>query len=302
MLGMAATLSLVLETSTADGDDLDTSWIEGVAIFATVIIVVNVTAFNDFQKEKQFRALKAEADASKVVAVIRDGEPLSIDVKPEAVVVGDVVDVRTGDVLGADGILIVGNGITVDEAAMTGESKPRTKDITEAPWLFAGTSIQTGEGHMLVTAVGINSAEGIINALVTGSGGDEKVRQKQVEEALQLPHLFDTQATTRASDAAVEHSERRSQQKGRSESVLALKLEKLSWSLGALAAVIAAMCLFGLIIRLLISTYSDCDGCDNDGWDVGKWRELVSFFITAVTVLVVAIPEGLPLAVTISLA
>jgi magnesium-transporting ATPase (P-type) len=62
------------------------------------------------------------------------------------------------------------------------------------------------------------------------------------------------------------------------------------------------MCLFGLIIRLLISTYSDCDGCDNDGWDVGKWRELVSFFITAVTVLVVAIPEGLPLAVTISLA
>jgi magnesium-transporting ATPase (P-type) len=60
MLQIAATVSLVLETSTADEDHIDTAWIEGVAIFVTVFIVINVTAFNDYRKEQQFRALKAK--------------------------------------------------------------------------------------------------------------------------------------------------------------------------------------------------------------------------------------------------
>jgi Ca2+ transporting ATPase len=128
-----------------------------------VFIVINVTAFNDFQKERQFRALKETSDKGKAVAVIRDNQALSFDVRPEAVVVGDVVEAKAGDVLGADGILIEGTDITCDESVMSGESKARTKDPVDVPWLFSGTSVQTGQGRMLVTAVGVNSAEGVIN-------------------------------------------------------------------------------------------------------------------------------------------
>ena len=271
-----------------------------------VFVVINVTAFNDYQKEQQFRALKAKADEGKAVAVIRDGQPLSTDVRPEEVVVGDVVDVKAGDVLGADGILIEGTNVTVDESVLTGESKTRAKDPVDVPWLFSGTSVQTGQGKMLVTAVGVNSAEGAINTLVTGSGDEEIARIKAVEETLQLPRLFaldqnDNATTVKVSEHTA-NADRNNKQRGQRDSVLALKLQKLAMSLGIVAAVVAFLCFLGLTIRLLITTYGSCAGCDDDGWSVSKWREIVSFVITAITVLVVAIPEGLPLAVTISLA
>eukprot|EP00038_Savillea_parva_P006458 m.163899 g.163899 ORF g.163899 m.163899 type:complete len:1320 (+) comp12355_c0_seq1:134-4093(+) len=302
MLQIAATVSLVLETSTADEDHIDTAWIEGVAIFVTVFIVINVTAFNDYKKEQQFRALKAKADEGKVVAVFRDGHVVSHDYKPEELVVGDIVDVKAGDVLAADGVLVSGHGIAADEAAMTGESRPRAKDPVDVPWMFAGTSVQTGQGRMLVTAVGINSAEGIINSLVTGAGADEKARQKIIAAAMKLPDIFDD-SKAETNSLAENDVDRVNKKEGQKDSVLSLKLEKLAWSIGAVATIMAILCLFGLIIRLLVVVYSDCDGCDNsDRWSTDEWGQLVSFFVISVTVLVVAIPEGLPLAVTISLA
>lgn len=106
MLEIAATISLVLECATAHGDELNTAWIEGTAIYVTVIIVIFVTAFNDMQKEKQFRELQAKDDALKECAVLRGGKIVVISVTD--VVVGDIMEVEEGLVLPVDGILISG--------------------------------------------------------------------------------------------------------------------------------------------------------------------------------------------------
>lgn len=174
MLEIAATISLVLETSTADDEKIDTAWIEGTAIYVTVIIVVFVTAFNDMQKEKQFRELQAKDDALKECAVVRSGKTVVIPITN--VVVGDIMEVEEGLVLPADGVLLRGKEMQCDESALTGESDPILKDTEVMPWMLSGTSVRKGSGRMLVIAVGLFSEEGIINRLVTKTGEEEVKR------------------------------------------------------------------------------------------------------------------------------
>ena len=67
-------------------------WIEGTAILIAVQLVAIVTSTNDFQKEKQFRALEASADKDLRCTVLRGGEILRID--PVQLVVGDIVSLK----------------------------------------------------------------------------------------------------------------------------------------------------------------------------------------------------------------
>ena len=85
-------------------NDYDTGWIEGVAIVVSCFIVVTVTAVNDLQKEKQFRELQAKQASQHHADVIRNGEP--VQVLYTDLVVGDIVEVKGGVVLPADGVLV----------------------------------------------------------------------------------------------------------------------------------------------------------------------------------------------------
>ena len=69
-------------------------WIEGVAILVSVIVVVLVTAFNDFTKEKQFRGLQSRIEQEQKFATIRNGQNLEIPVAD--IVVGDVCQIKYG--------------------------------------------------------------------------------------------------------------------------------------------------------------------------------------------------------------
>ena len=70
-----------------------------------------------------------------------------------------------------------------------------------------------------------------------------------------LPDVFKTMSIgTSESTAADFDGERVNKKEGQRDSVLSLKLEKLAWSIGAVATVMAFACLVGLIIRLLITT------------------------------------------------
>ncbi|KFP78121.1 Plasma membrane calcium-transporting ATPase 1, partial [Acanthisitta chloris] len=76
-----------------------------------------------------------------------------------------------GDLLPADGVLIQGNDLKIDESALTGESDHVRKAVDK------GTHVMEGSGKMVVTAVGVNSQSGIIFTLL-GAGGDDEEEKK----------------------------------------------------------------------------------------------------------------------------
>lgn len=80
--------------------------------------------------------------------------------------------------------------------------------------------------------------------------------------------------------------------------MLAAKLDKLAIQIGKGGAVVAGLCVIFMIVRFCIETF----GIENKPWKNSYFSNILEFFITGVTILVVAVPEGLPLAVTLSLA
>jgi magnesium-transporting ATPase (P-type) len=108
----AGGVSLVLELWLAAKEGRDANVIESVSILAAVVVVVLVSAGNNWQKERQFRALE-EVQSKSVVRAIRDGVEISLPV--ERVVVGDLLMLETGDILCADGVLVRGFNIRYEK-------------------------------------------------------------------------------------------------------------------------------------------------------------------------------------------
>ncbi|XP_030921154.1 plasma membrane calcium-transporting ATPase 4 isoform X3 [Geospiza fortis] len=161
-----------------DEGESQAGWIEGAAILFSVIIVVLVTAFNDWSKEKQFRGLQSRIEQEQKFTVIRKGQVIQIPVAE--IVVGDIAQIKYGDLLPADGILIQGNDLKIDESSLTGESDQVKKSMDKDPMLLSGTHVMEGSGRMVVTAVGINSQTGIIFTLLGAGGeGDEEKKVKK---------------------------------------------------------------------------------------------------------------------------
>ena len=86
--------------------------------------------------------------------------------------------------------------------------------------------------------------------------------------------------------------------KGKEKSVLQAKLTKLSIRIGYAGSIIAALTILILILQFCIKTFV----IEEKPWSNVYVQNFVKYFIMGVTVLVVAVPEGLPLAVTLSLA
>jgi Ca2+ transporting ATPase len=150
--------------------DEELSWLEGLAIILTVVAVCNIQAIQDWTKERSFRRMNA-ASNNMTVQVLRDG--VKTDISRYDVVAGDVIMVQVGDVLEADGILINGTDVECDESALTGEPEDIKKDTEEAPFLYSGSAVKSGSGMYLATAVGTNSVNGKITALVRGLSVDD---------------------------------------------------------------------------------------------------------------------------------
>jgi Ca2+ transporting ATPase len=242
-----------------------TGWIEGFAIIVAIVVVVLVTAGNDYSKERQFRALSAVADDRKILA-FRNKSDQPVEISVYDIMVGDLLYLRTGDKIPADCYFLSGSDLKCSEAAMTGESDDVRKGnisfadnghLKSSPFFFSGTQVVQGNATALVLAVGVNSIAGSASMLM-----------QQAE-----PETSPMQA----------------------------KLDSMAEMIGKLGLTVAIITFLALIIRFSVQFGEKETGYSS--WDHGKhWQEIVQFVITAITVLVVAIPEGLPLAVTISLA
>ena len=92
-----------------------------------VVVVVFVTAFQDWNKEKQFRSLQKQIDHDQMANVIRSGTIKQICVRD--LVVGDICLIRYGDLVPTDGFIIQASDLKIDEASLTGETDLIKKEI-----------------------------------------------------------------------------------------------------------------------------------------------------------------------------
>ncbi|XP_030748685.1 plasma membrane calcium-transporting ATPase 2 isoform X2 [Sitophilus oryzae] len=329
ILEVAAIVSLGLsfyqpqqEESESGFDDDETShgWIEGLAILISVIVVVLVTAFNDYTKERQFRGLQSRIEGEHKFSVIRQGEVKQISVSD--IVVGDICQVKYGDLLPADGILIQSNDLKVDESSLTGESDHVKKGESFDPMVLSGTHVMEGSGKMLVTAVGVNSQAGIIFTLL-GAAVDQQEQEikKMKKEAKKQrkkksltgdeenvtgnSHMNSPAPVSNKHDATQDGKENHvnnapppESSHKKEKSVLQAKLTKLAIQIGYAGSTIAVLTVIILIIQFCVRTFM----IQKLPWKNTYASQLVNHLIIGVTVLVVAVPEGLPLAVTLSLA
>uniref|UniRef100_A0A6G1SG14 Calcium-transporting ATPase n=1 Tax=Aceria tosichella TaxID=561515 RepID=A0A6G1SG14_9ACAR len=295
-----------------DTSEQDASWIEGAAILVSVFIVVIVTAFNDYTKEKQFRGLQNRIEGEHKFSVIRNGEVIQIPVSD--LVVGDICQVKYGDLLPADGIILQSNDLKVDESSLTGESDHLKKGEDVDPIIFSGTHVMEGSGRMLVTAVGVNSQAGIIFALLGAAQSkddeDKKAakKAKKAKKSIQVDIEMQPQALLQQTQAvpqvevdgpeAAAPAPEGEQSVRRDKSVLQAKLTKLAIQIGYAGSIIAVVTVAILVMRFIITTFI----IERQAWHIHHMRYFVKFIIIGVTVLVVAVPEGLPLAVTLALA
>merc|ERR1719186_1805459 len=189
ILQVAAVVSLALSfykppkgSGDIEEEEHSTDWIEGLAILLAVVIVVLVTAFNDWSKEKQFRGLQDRIEGQQTFTVIRSGNASQI--QNGEIVVGDVMLVKYGDLLPADGLVLQSNDLKIDESSLTGESDQVQKGVNLDPMVLSGTHIMEGSGKVLVTAVGINSQAGIIFTLLGAAADEVEEEQRKAKKVL----------------------------------------------------------------------------------------------------------------------
>eukprot|EP00798_Chlamydomonas_sp_ICE-L_P028567 gene28567-31727_t len=219
------------------------------------------------------------------------------------------IGLKDGDVLaGGDGDIIPSTGINgsrerdlkVDESHMTGESDDVNRSADEASLMLAGSKVREGYGRMLVLAVGTSSQQGLLNSLVMGSASSTEV--------------FDSDSSGSASDSNDEslrrgehlpHEQTRIQRRisGAAEHILVKTTELLAPNRNfGLAAAVAV-----LVVNVAGYTMEKLQEAGEGGLgavfaNVDHLQHYLDLFITSITIVVVAVPEGLPLAVTIALA
>ena len=265
LLTVAAVVSLALgiyQSSQKSGGET-LQWVEGVAIIVAVVLVVTVGAANDWQKERQFVKLNKKKE-DRSVKVIRSGKSREISVHD--ILVGDVMHLEPGDMVPVDGIFISGHNVKCDESSATGESDLLKKHPGDQ--VYSAMEAHQSVSHQDPFIIsGAKVTEGIGTFLVTAVG----VHSSYGKTMMSLRE--DAQTTPLQSKL----------------NVLAEYIAKLGLSAGLILFV-------ATFIKFLVHLK------DIEGGASAKAQQFLNVFIIAVTIIVVAVPEGLPLAVTLALA
>jgi P-type E1-E2 ATPase len=170
----AATVSLVVGIYE---DPQGNGWIEGVVIFIAVFLVANISAGNDYEKEKQFRALEASSQDDERTSVVRNGSIQRIN--PRDLVVGDVIVLQAGDMVPADSIIVDNNSVLSNESSLTGEPDDLKKSQDKDCFLLSSCLITEGNDcRALVVGIGLNSQWGKIKANLVSESVNTPLQEK----------------------------------------------------------------------------------------------------------------------------
>ncbi|ROT34853.1 plasma membrane calcium-transporting ATPase [Sodiomyces alkalinus F11] len=239
-------------------------WVEGVAIVIAIVIVVIVGSLNDYSKERQFAKLNRKKQ-DREVKVIRSGKTMEISVFD--ILVGDVVHLEPGDLVPVDGLLIEGFNVKCDESQATGESdiikKRAAEDVFSA---IENREDVTNMDPFILS--GARVMEGVGTFMVTSTGVNSTYGQTLMSLA-EDPEVTPLQSKL---------------------NIIAEYIAKIGGAAGLLLFIV-------LFIRFLVRLPNMSDETPTE-----KGQMFINIFIVVVTIIVVAVPEGLPLAVTLALA
>jgi Ca2+-transporting ATPase len=256
---------------------------EGFAVMVAVVLATGVAFASEYKSDREFEVLNARKDEI-LVKVTRNGGFTTIPL--EQVVVGDLVILEMGDEIPADGRVIKATDLMVNQSLMTGESAPVRKrpstpeDQADGPdqpaCLFRGTQVVDGVGLMIVTEVG---DETVLGQIARRLSADEQ----EEDEPKESPLATDEERVRRKLTISKQLTPL--QQK---LSNLADRISKVGYI--AAGAIFLALMTRGLVTGSLTSSLA------------GAAKYTLDSIVYMVIIIVVAVPEGLPMSVTVSLA
>jgi Ca2+-transporting ATPase len=176
LLGLASLLAMLFG-----------KWVEGVAIGIALLLNAAIGFFTELKATRSMEALHRLGGTEAKVR--REGKTRVVSARE--VVPGDLVILEAGDLIAADLRVVEANNLQVDEAALTGESVPVTKQVEaveeEVPlaertcMLFKGTAVTAGSGAGVTVATGMETELGGIASLAEGAGEDFTPLERRLE-------------------------------------------------------------------------------------------------------------------------
>lgn len=241
-------------------------WFECFGIFLSVMISTLVGAASEYKNEESFQEIQKEAQRRRC-KLYRDGTLL--DLPYEEVVVGDFVLLQSGDMIPADGVVYLGE-VKVDQSALNGENKEVKK-----------TAIKSGES-LEKKIIDFWDESSLLRGAVVCFGQCVMLVNQVGDNTVYGRLSCETQCEVR-------------------QSPLQFKLRTLAKKISVFgyigAAIVTVLC---MLIKIMPSIGGDITAIGNylaDGAQV--LSDFVSAAIVGITVIVVAVPEGLPLMIAI---
>ena len=242
-----------------------TEWYESVGIALAVILATFVSTFSEYRNENAFQKLQDEASKIKCKAY-RNNEVTEISI--DDVVVGDCIILQSGDKIPADGNLIDGN-INVDQSVLNGESKEAKKKAI--PNDYQEEEMDFLNPYQVFRGTIVCSGNGIMEVTTVG---DKSVYGKIASE-LQLDDDRESPLKVKLSN-------------------LANGISKFGYMGGILIAV--ALLFQRIIVHNSYNITQILSYCSN--W-MAVVNDIVEAVMLAVIIIVMAVPEGLPLMIAI---
>lgn len=242
-------------------------WGELIGIVISVLLVTGISAKTEMSSDNEYRKLK-DGTKKELCKVYRNGKIVEIEV--DDVVVGDRIIMQSGDKIPADGVLCSG-AIAVDNSALNGESEECKKYAIPNDFIYREVAI-TGDTfvdkHSLFRGAVVVNGEGVLEVKKVG-----------------MMTMMGEMAKDMQDDDV--------------ESPLKVKLSKLADSIskfGYIGAVVIAITL--MIHKVIVA------GGVSPYFDLGMmyvFKDLLEVLMLAVVIIVMAVPEGLPLMIAIVL-
>jgi calcium-translocating P-type ATPase len=242
---------------------IETGWIEAVAIMVAVLIVVTITTVNNYEQDQQFRKLFRTGEV-KMIKAIRDGKYVDIDIQD--LLVGDIFEVSTGLIMPCDSLLIEKNGkqplISADFLVDESQMTGESKLMKKSP----DTHHKEGSDCFLISGSKINDGNGMALVLSVGINSFLGITRAGMNTDIE-------------------------------PTPLQLKLDDLANTIGYVGTFGAGLTVVGCSIGHIIS----CISSEQSIFSLDSISVFMSFIVLGITIIVMAVPEGLPMAVTISL-
>ena len=242
---------------------VENEYAETIGIIAAILLATGIGFFFEYDANKKFDLLNA-VNEETLIKVIRNGHVQEVPRKD--VVVGDIVILETGEEIPADGELLEAVSLQINESNLTGEPVV-TKTTVEADFDEEATyaSNRVMRGTTVVDGHGVMRVEFVGDATEIG-----KVARQSTEQS--------TEPTP-----------------------LNIQLTKLANLIGKIGFSVAGLAFAIFFIKDVVLVYDFASFHTFEQW-LPALKATLQYFMMAVTLIVVAVPEGLPMSVTLSLA